>query len=125
MFAYGVLFRGIQAEFGWSRTTIAGATSLAFFVMGGGGILAGRLNDRFGPRMPIVVGGIFFALGYLLMSRLQAAWQLYVLYGLFVGVGLSIHDVVTLSTACSSEWSCFPAPSGVRWGPCWQEGSLM
>jgi MFS family permease len=37
-------------------------------------------------------------LGYLLMSRLQAPWQLYILYGVLVGTGFSTHDVITLST---------------------------
>ena len=46
LFAYGVLFKEFQTEFGWSRATISFASSLAFFVMGAAGILAGRLNDR-------------------------------------------------------------------------------
>ena len=98
MFTYGVFFREFQAEFGWSRMMISGAASLAFLVMGAGGILAGRLNDRIGPRVIIVASGISFGLGYLLMSRMQALWQLYLLYGLLVGIGLSTHDVITLST---------------------------
>jgi len=50
MFAYGVFFKELQAEFGWSRAIISGASSLAFLIMGAVGILAGRLNDRIGPR---------------------------------------------------------------------------
>jgi len=34
MFAYGVFFKELQAEFGWSRATISGASSLAFSIMG-------------------------------------------------------------------------------------------
>ena len=34
LFAYGVFFKEFQAEFGWSRPTISGASSLAFLVMG-------------------------------------------------------------------------------------------
>ena len=33
LFAYGVLFKEFQTEFGWSLATISGASSLAFFVM--------------------------------------------------------------------------------------------
>lgn len=98
MFTYGVFFREFQAEFGWSRAMISGASSLAFLIMGVAGILAGRLNDRIGPKIIIVASGISLGVGYLLMSRMQALWQLYLLYGLLVGIGFSTHDVITLST---------------------------
>ena len=98
MFAYGVFFKELQAEFGWSRATISGASSLAFFVMGAVGILAGRLNDHIGPRILIAVAGAALGIGYLLLSYMQAAWQLFLLYGLLVGVGYCTHDVITLST---------------------------
>ena len=32
------------------------------------------------------------------MSRMEMPWQLYLLYGIFVGIGFSTHDVITLST---------------------------
>jgi MFS family permease len=98
LFAYGVFFKEFQAEFGWSRAMISGASSLAFFVMGAIGILAGRLNDRIGPRILIAAAGICLGIGHMLLSYMQAAWQLYLLYGLLVGVGLCAHDVITLST---------------------------
>jgi MFS family permease len=40
----------------------------------------------------------FLGLGYLLMSRMQAPWQLYLLYGVMAGIGFSTHDIITLST---------------------------
>ena len=98
MFAYGVFFKELQAEFGWSRATISGASSLAFLMMGAVGILAGRLNDRVGPRVLIAASAGFLGLGYLLMSRMQFPWQLYLMYGVVAGIGFSTHDVITLST---------------------------
>ncbi len=98
MFTYGIFFMEFQAEFGWSRAIISGAPSLAFLIMGAVGVLAGRLNDRIGPRVLIMASGISLGLGYLLMSRIQAPWQIYLLYGGLAGIGFSTHDVVTLST---------------------------
>ncbi len=98
MFTYGVFFKEFQTEFGWSRATISGASSMAFLIMGIFAILAGRLNDIIGPRFIIMVSGISFGLGYIFLSRLQAIWQLYMLYGVLVGFGFATHDVITLST---------------------------
>lgn len=98
MFTYGIFFKHLANDFGWSRATISGASSLAFVFGGLIGIIAGRLNDRFGPKIIIAVSGVSLGLGYLLMSQLQAPGQLYLFYGIIVGIGFSGHDVVTLST---------------------------
>jgi len=95
---FGVFFPSFLAEFGWSRATISGASSLSFLLMGFLAILAGGLTDRFGPRIIMTTCGFFFALGFLLMSQLNSIWQLYLFYGVIVGIGLSAMDVVLLST---------------------------
>ena len=109
MFAYGVLFAELITTFGWSRATIAGAISVATLTMGIAGILAGRLNDRFGPRGVLTVSAIFYGVGFMLMSTLSAPWHLYLVWGLIVGIGLSTHDVITLSTV--ARW--FPRRRGL------------
>lgn len=98
MFTYGVFFKIFQTEFGWSRALISGASSTAFLFMGIGGLIAGSLNDRIGPRIILTGSAISLGVGYLLMSRLAMPWQLYILYGVLVGLGFSTHDVITLST---------------------------
>jgi len=102
MFTYGVFFKEFQTEFGWSRAMISGASSLAFLIGGAFGIPAGRLNDKLGPKALSVVVSILFGLGYLLLSRLQTPWQLYLIYGLPVALGFGAFDVITLSTV--SRW---------------------
>jgi MFS family permease len=100
--SYGVFFNSLIAEFGWSRATIAGASSVAFLLMGLLGIVVGRLNDRIGPRKLMTVTGFTFGLGFLLMSQLGVVWQLYLCYGVVVGIGLSSIDVIPMST--TARW---------------------
>ena len=97
-FSYGILFNPLISEFGWSRATVAGASSVAFLLMGFLGMGVGRLNDRIGPRKLMTVTGIFFGAGYLLMSRLDGIWQLYLFFGIVFGIGLSSIDVIALTT---------------------------
>ena len=58
----------------------------------------GQAGDRFGPRALLTAAGILFGLGYALLFQMEAAWELYLYYGLMVGVALAAHDVITLST---------------------------
>lgn len=112
VFAYGVFFSVLESEFGWSRTILSVATSIAFLNMGIFAIAAGRLSDRFGPRGVLTFTGLSTGLAYVLMYFLSAPWQLIVIYGLLVGLGLATHDVVTLSTV--ARW--FPRRRGTMSG---------
>ncbi len=96
--AYGVFFNALMSEFHWSRATISGASSLAFFMMGFVGMLIGRLNDRYGPRLLMSVTSLFFGAGLMLMSQLNSVLQLYIFYGVLLGIGLSSIDVIALTT---------------------------
>jgi len=98
LFAYGVFFTILESEFGWSRTLLSVATSMAFVVMGMGAYLAGRLSDVYGPRGVLTVTALSTSLAYVAMSFINAPWQLLLIYGVLVGLGLATHDVVTLST---------------------------
>lgn len=95
---FGVFFNPLLAEFGWSRATISGASSLCFLINGFLAIIVGGLTDRFGPRIVMTIWGLFLGLGYLLMSQINSIWQLYLFYGVITGIGLSAGDVLPLST---------------------------
>ncbi len=96
-YTYGVFFKPILNEFGWSRAVTSGAYSLSFVSFGLLSIFMGRLNDRFGSRIVSIICGSFMGLGYLLMSRIEAVWQIYLFYGFIIAVGFSIY-VPLLST---------------------------
>jgi len=98
LFSYGVLFNEFQTEFGWSRTLLSACSSLGFLMMGVLAMVGGRLSDRFGPRRVLAVNGVFFGIGYALISQISEPWQLFAIFGTFIGLGLGTHDVVTLST---------------------------
>jgi MFS family permease len=41
---------------------------------------------------------VLYGVGFVLMSQISEPWHLFVVFALFVGLGMSTHDVVTLST---------------------------
>jgi len=109
--SYGVFFKPVSMEFGWTRATTSGAYSLIFLLNGFLGILTGRLSDRFGPRIVVTASGLFFASGYLLMSQVNTIWQLYLFYGM-VGIGSSGAYVPAVSAV--TRW--FVVRRGVMTG---------
>jgi len=95
---FGIFFNPLLVEFGWSRATISGAASLCMLIIGFVSIIVGRLTDRFGPRGTVLVSGCLLGLGCLLMSQVNTIWQLYLFYGVMVGIGIGGVDVPLLST---------------------------
>ena len=94
---FGIFFKPIIEELEWTRTVTSGAFSLSQIMLGLLGIVIGGLNDRFGPRVVMTLCGLLAALGYLLMSQVQSIWQMYLFYGVMIGVGSSVY-VPLLST---------------------------
>jgi len=86
---FGVFLEPMLDEFGWTRAGISGAFTLCMVVMGLVAIVAGRLTDKIGPRPVLFTCGFFLGLGYILISRVSAIWQLYLFYGVIIGIGMS------------------------------------
>ncbi len=97
-YAFGVFFKPVLTEFGWTRATISGAFSLSLIMHGLLGIVMGRLTDKLGPRIVMTFCGVLLGLGYLLMSQLGTIWQLYLFYGVIIGTGMGGAWVPLLST---------------------------
>ena len=97
--AFGVFLKPVLIDFDWTRATTSGAFSLAMIISGLLGIAMGGLTDRFGPRIVLSLCGFLLGLGYLLMSQISALWQLYLFYGILIGIGMGGPWVPLASTA--------------------------
>jgi len=97
-FAFGVFFKPILSDFGWTRAMTSGAYSLCIIMNGLLAIAMGGLTDKLGPRLVMTFCGVFLGLGYFLMSRLDAIWQLYLFYGVIIGIGMSGSFIPLVST---------------------------
>jgi len=97
-YSFGVFFKPVLTEFGWTRAMTSLAYSLSMFLTGSFAIVMGRLNDRFGPRLVTVVSGLLMGLGFLLMSQISAIWQLYLFLGVIIGVGRAGNLTPLIST---------------------------
>ncbi len=97
-FSYGVLMPEIQAETGWSRTSLSLVYAVYVFVYSALGIVTGLCTDRWGPRIVITVGGVLLGVGVMLSSQARELWQLYLSFGLLAALGMSAAFVPCSST---------------------------
>lgn len=97
-FSFGVFFKPILSDFGWTRAMTSGAYSLCTIMNGLLAVVMGGLTDKLGPRLVMTFCGISLGLGYFLMSRLDTVWQLYLFYGIIIGIGMSGGFIPLVST---------------------------
>jgi MFS family permease len=101
--APGVFIVPLQKEFGWSASDISGALAIRFLLFGMMGPFAAAFMNRFGLRrmmlisLGIVIGGMAVSLG---MSRL---WQLFILWGVVIGLGTGLTAMV-LGATVATRW---------------------
>jgi MFS family permease len=87
--SFGVFFKPMLTDLLLTRAETSSALSLSWIIQGLATIVVGRINDRLGPRIVITVCGTILGLGCLLMSQINTLWQLYLFYGVLIGIGMS------------------------------------
>src|SRR5438093_11662597 len=98
-----VLIVPLQNEFGWNRAIISVAVSINLILFGLTGPFAAALMDRFGLRIVTVGALITVSAGALLTTVMNAPWQLYLLWGLVVGLGTGCMASVLAATV-ANRW---------------------
>lgn len=87
--SFGVFFKPMLNEFGWTRAATAGPFALYMIISGLLSIVSGKLSDRFGPRKVVSAGALILGAGYILTSQISGLWQLYLFYGVLIAAGSS------------------------------------
>ncbi|MCJ1885235.1 MFS transporter [Pseudomonas sp. LA21] len=86
---FGLFLAPMSAEFGWGRETFAFAIALQNLIWGIAQPFTGAIADRFGAMRTVLVGGILYAIGLVLMGYSDSAFSLSLSAGLLIGIGLS------------------------------------
>ena len=86
MWSVVVALPAVQAEFGAARGGASLPFTLTTIGFGLGGVVMGRVSDRFGIVVPVLFGAASLGLGYVLASYAETLGQFALVYGVLIGL---------------------------------------
>ncbi|MDI1274224.1 MFS transporter [Polaromonas sp.] len=86
MYVVAVVMPAVQAEFGVARADASLPYTLLMIGFGIGGMLMGRLADRFGVMVPLLVGAVSLGLGYAAAAMAGSIWTFTLAHGFLIGL---------------------------------------
>ncbi|HET7766649.1 MAG TPA: MFS transporter [Burkholderiales bacterium] len=89
MYSMAVVLPPLQAEFGIARGDASFPFTLTMVGFGLGGVLMGRLSDRFGVLVPVMLGSACLAAGFATAGSAHTVFQFTAAHGLLIGFGTS------------------------------------
>jgi MFS family permease len=103
MYAIIVAMPVIEVEFGATRSQASVPYSMIMLGWAAGTIAMGRLFDRFGIQIPILVGAFGFGSGFIVSSFAPTMWTLAASHGLLIGM-LGTSSLFVPLMADVSQW---------------------
>ncbi len=86
---FGLFLAPMSTDFGWGREVFAFAIALQNLIWGLAQPITGALADRFGAGRAVLVGGLFYVVGLVLMGMAETPLGLSLSAGVLIGLGLS------------------------------------
>ena len=86
MYAITVVLPRVQSDFGVSRSDASLPYTFTMIGFGLGGILMGRLSDRYGVMVPVIVGALGISAGFVAAGTASSPWQFNLAQGLLIGL---------------------------------------
>lgn len=87
LYAWSVFVTPLEHEFGWKRAQTSTVFTLAVVTFAASLLLAGRLQDRFGPFWFSFTGSLLITLSFFLFAHTSSLYYLFFSYGVLGGVG--------------------------------------
>ncbi len=95
---FGVFFKPIAGEFGWSRGAVSGAFAVRSLATAVLAMPMGYWSDRYGPRRVVLPCFLLLGVSFLVSAKVTTLWQFYLIQGLLMGIATSGPFVCLIST---------------------------
>src|SRR5712672_958933 len=87
LYAWSVFVAPLEKQFGWKRADTSMVFTIAVVVFALSFVVAGRIQDKFGPLFCSLAGGMLVSLGFFLCSYTTSLMHLYICFGVIGGLG--------------------------------------
>jgi OFA family oxalate/formate antiporter-like MFS transporter len=87
LYAWSVFVAPLEKQFGWKRAQTSMVFTIAVVVFALTFVVAGRIQDKFGPFYCSLLGGLLVSLGFFLCAYTSTLTYLYVCFGVIGGLG--------------------------------------
>ena len=108
LYAWSVFVLPLEREFDWTRAQTSWVFTIAIVSFAASFVLAGRIQDRRGPRLCAAIGGTLVGLGFILASWTATLPFLYLMFAV-IGIGNGFGYATPVPVA--SKW--FPDKRGL------------
>jgi MFS transporter, OFA family, oxalate/formate antiporter len=88
LYAWSLTKGAIEKEFGWKAEQLNDPYALCCLVFAFAMILAGRCQDKFGPRLTASIGGLLVGAGFVLCSTTNSYSTWLLGFGVLAGIGI-------------------------------------
>jgi MFS transporter, OFA family, oxalate/formate antiporter len=88
LYAWSMFKAAMEKDFGWDPARLNDPYAVCCLVFAFAMILAGRCQDRFGPRITAFMGGLLVGAGLFIASRSTNYWGWVTGFGLLAGIGI-------------------------------------
>jgi len=100
---FAVFIKPMEAEFGWSRTSLSIAAALSLFLLGAVAPFAGRLADLWGGRAIVATALGVLGIGTLASAFVTQLWHVYAASGVLLALGAGGAGLTT-AVPIAARW---------------------
>ena len=102
LYAWSVFKKALVTEWGWNDVTASLPFTVSAAIFAFMMIFAGRAQDKYGPRIIALLGGVLFGLGLLASGLAKTPAIMVITFGILGGLGLGLGYSAT--TPCAIKW---------------------
>jgi MFS transporter, OFA family, oxalate/formate antiporter len=102
LYSWSVIKASLVADWGWTNTQASLPYTVCVAMLAFMTVFGGRLQDKFGPRIIVLIGGVLFGAGILASAFTKTPFAMLLTFGVVSGIGMGFAYAST--TPAAIKW---------------------